>query len=63
MTNKPDEQGKGLTISGVNWYGDELNHVTNVRVSLRHYNDIAVRDIFSKKTVLQSSMPWFCLFL
>ena len=63
MTNKPDEQGKGLTISGLNWFGGELLQVTKVGVSLRQYNDIAIIDIFNKKKVLQSSIPWFGLFL
>ena len=31
----PDENGKGLTISGTNWFGNELRQVTKVGVSLR----------------------------
>ena len=49
MTNKQNEQGKGLTISGTNWFGDELRRVTKVGVSLRQYNDIACIDIFNEK--------------
>ena len=49
MTNKPDERDKGLTISGTNWFGDELRQVTKAGVSLRQYNDILVIDIFNKK--------------
>ena len=49
MTNKPDEQGKGLTISGTKWFGDEFRPVTKVGVSLRQYKGIAVIDIFNKK--------------
>ena len=48
MTNMSDEQGKGLTIWGTNWFGDKLRQVTKVGVSLRQYNDIAVSDIFNK---------------
>ena len=49
MTNKPDEQGKGLTVSETNSFRDELRQVTKVGVSLRQYNNIAVIDIFNKK--------------
>ena len=35
MKKKPDEQGKGLAISGTNWFGEELRQVTKVGVSLR----------------------------
>ena len=52
MTNKPDEQGKGLTISGTNWFGEELRQMTKVGVSLRQYNYIAVVDIFNKRTMM-----------
>ena len=30
----PDEQYKGLTIPGTNWFGNELRQVTKVGVSL-----------------------------
>ena len=44
-----DERGKGLTISGTNWFGDELRQVMKVGASLRQLNDIVVTDIFKRK--------------
>ena len=31
----PDKQGKGLTVSGTKWFGDQLCQVTKAGVSLR----------------------------
>ena len=44
-----DEQGKGLTISGMKWFWDELRQVKKISVSLRQKNAIAGIDILNKK--------------
>ena len=44
-----DEQGKGLTMSVTNWYGDESVRWPNVSVSLCQLNDIVVIEYFNKK--------------
>ena len=58
-----DEQGKRLVISGTNWFGDELRQVTIgwcITAPIERYSAYVY---FQWKTkVLQSSMPWFCLF-
>ena len=60
---KHDEQGKGLTILGTNWFEDELLQVAKgwcINAPVERFNDC--RYFQWKQKVLQSSMPLFCLF-
>ena len=59
----PNEQEKGRTILGTNWFRDELNQVTKgwcIIAPIERYS--GYRYIQWKKKVSQSSMPWFCSF-